>query len=123
LNHPNLLAIFDVGSQDGSHYLVSELLEGKTLRERLSVGPLSLRKAVEYGVQMANGCRMNLSYILSIGGLTSLTIEISQVFLPTRDSSALDLINNVLGTLIGSSVMMAMHERWYRFLGCIEDRR
>ena len=123
MNHPNLLAIFDVGSQDGSHYLVSELLEGKTLRERLSVGPLSLRKAVEYGVQMANGCRMNLSYILSIGGLTSLTIEISQVFLPTRDSSALDLINNVLGTLIGSSVMMAMHERWYRFLGRIEDRR
>jgi eukaryotic-like serine/threonine-protein kinase len=65
LNHPNLLAIFDVGSQDGSHYLVSELLEDKTLRERLSVGPLSLRKAVEYGVQMANGCRMSLSYILS----------------------------------------------------------
>jgi glycopeptide antibiotics resistance protein len=58
-----------------------------------------------------------------IGGLTSLGIEISQVFLPTRDSSALDLINNVLGTLIGSSVMMAMHERWYRFLGRIEDRR
>jgi eukaryotic-like serine/threonine-protein kinase len=55
LNHPNLLAIFDVGSQNGSHYLVSELLEGKTLRERLSEGPLSLRKAVEYGVQMANG--------------------------------------------------------------------
>jgi VanZ family protein len=58
-----------------------------------------------------------------IGGLTSLAIEISQVFLPTRDSSALDLINNVLGTLIGSSVMMAMHERWYRFFGRIEDRR
>ena len=57
-----------------------------------------------------------------IGGLTSLAIEISQVFLPTRDSSALDLINNVLGTLIGSSVMMAMHERWYRFLGRIEHR-
>jgi len=52
LNHPNLLAIFDVGSQDGSHYLVSELLEGKTLRERLSVGPLSLRKAVDW---CANG--------------------------------------------------------------------
>ena len=57
-----------------------------------------------------------------IGGLTSLAIEISQVFLPTRESSALDLINNVLGTLIGSSVMMAMHGRWYRFLGRIEHR-
>ncbi len=55
LNHPNLLAIFDVGRETGSHYLVSELLEGKTLRERLGEGPLPLRKAVDYGVQMANG--------------------------------------------------------------------
>jgi eukaryotic-like serine/threonine-protein kinase len=55
LNHPNLLAIFDVGNQDSSYYLVCELLEGETLRERLNGGPLVLRKAVEYGVQMANG--------------------------------------------------------------------
>ena len=55
LSHPNLLAIFDVGSQNDSHYLVSELLEGETVRERLKAGPLPLRKAVEYGVQMANG--------------------------------------------------------------------
>src|ERR1039458_8833789 len=55
LNHHNLLAIFDVGNQNGSFYLVSELLEGETLRERLSAGPLPLRKAVDYGVQMANG--------------------------------------------------------------------
>jgi len=55
LSHPNLLAIFDVGNQNGSHYLVSELLEGESLRERLNAGPLPLRKAVDYGVQMANG--------------------------------------------------------------------
>jgi serine/threonine protein kinase len=55
LNHHNLLAIFDVGNQNGSHYLVSELLEGETLRERLDGGPLPLRKAVDYGVQIANG--------------------------------------------------------------------
>src|SRR5262249_20260829 len=35
LNHPNILSIFDVGSEQGMHYLVSELLEGETLRERL----------------------------------------------------------------------------------------
>ena len=46
LNHPNLLAIYDVGSQDGVHFLVSELLEGVSLRQRLSEGPLPLRKAV-----------------------------------------------------------------------------
>ena len=55
LNHPNLLAIFDVGSQNGFHYLVSELLEGESLRQRLKKGPLSLRKALDYGVQLANG--------------------------------------------------------------------
>jgi eukaryotic-like serine/threonine-protein kinase len=55
LNHPNLLAIFDVGNQNSSYYLVCELLEGETLRERLNGGPLALRKAVDYGVQMANG--------------------------------------------------------------------
>ncbi len=55
LNHPNLLTIFDVGNQDNSYYLVCELLEGETLRERLSGGPLALRKAVDYGIQMANG--------------------------------------------------------------------
>ena len=41
LNHPNILSIFDIGDQHGSLYVVSELLEGETLRERLRNGPLS----------------------------------------------------------------------------------
>jgi eukaryotic-like serine/threonine-protein kinase len=55
LNHPNILAVFDLGEDDGSPYIVSELLEGATLRERLKEGPLPLRKALEYAVQMAHG--------------------------------------------------------------------
>jgi Tol biopolymer transport system component len=55
LNHPNILAIHDVGSVDGAPYVVSELLEGETLRSRLSSGALPQRKAVDYAVQMANG--------------------------------------------------------------------
>ena len=55
LSHPNLLAIYDVGSQDGLHYLVSEFLEGETLRDRLAGGALGQRKAAEYALQMANG--------------------------------------------------------------------
>ena len=55
LNHPNLLAIYDIGSQDGVHYLVSELLEGESLRERLGQGPLPLRKVVDTAVQLAKG--------------------------------------------------------------------
>jgi len=55
LNHPNILAVFDVGSQDHSPYIVSELLEGETLRARLNSGPLAVRKAVDYAQQIARG--------------------------------------------------------------------
>src|SRR5204862_4818141 len=55
LNHPNILAIYDIGTQDGAPYIVSELLDGETLRERLSSGGLPVRKAVEYAVQIARG--------------------------------------------------------------------
>jgi len=55
LNHPNPLAIHDIGQQDGSPYIVSKLLDGTTLRERLHDGPLPVRKAVEYGQQIACG--------------------------------------------------------------------
>jgi Tol biopolymer transport system component len=55
LNHPNLLAIYDVGAQDGIHYLVSEYLEGQTLRERMGTTPLPQRKVTEYALQIANG--------------------------------------------------------------------
>ncbi len=55
LNHPNIVAIYDVGAQDGIHYIVSELLEGETLRQRIQQAPLPLRKATEFAVQMAHG--------------------------------------------------------------------
>lgn len=55
LNHPNILSIYDIGQQDGSPYIVSELLDGETLRERLRSGPLPLRKAIDYGQQIASG--------------------------------------------------------------------
>jgi eukaryotic-like serine/threonine-protein kinase len=55
LNHPNILAIFDTGQDNGSPYLVSELLEGDTLRAVLDAGVLPQRKTIEYGVQIAQG--------------------------------------------------------------------
>src|SRR5579884_3919653 len=51
LNHPNILAVYQMATQDGVSYLVSELLEGETLRERLRRGPIPVRKAVEYAIQ------------------------------------------------------------------------
>jgi eukaryotic-like serine/threonine-protein kinase len=55
LNHPNILAVYQLGSTDGVIYIVSELLEGESLRERLQRGPLPLQKAVDLGVQIARG--------------------------------------------------------------------
>jgi eukaryotic-like serine/threonine-protein kinase len=55
LNHPNILAVFDIGRHNGSPFLVSELLEGESLRATLDRGPLPQRKTIEYGVQIAQG--------------------------------------------------------------------
>jgi eukaryotic-like serine/threonine-protein kinase len=55
LNHPNILAIHDIGTQNGAPYLVSELLEGNTLRAELEQGRLGSRKIVDCAVQMAQG--------------------------------------------------------------------
>jgi eukaryotic-like serine/threonine-protein kinase len=55
LNHPNILAIFDIGEQDGMRFIVSELLEGESLRARLRQGPVPARKATDYAVQVARG--------------------------------------------------------------------
>ncbi len=55
LNHPNILSIHDTGALDGTRYLVTELLEGETLRERLAGGPLPIRKAVDYALQVCRG--------------------------------------------------------------------
>jgi len=55
LNHPNILGIFDIGQHGETPYLVSELLEGETLRDVLRRGVLSHRKAVDYAIQIAHG--------------------------------------------------------------------
>ncbi len=55
LNHPNILSIYDVGEREGSPYLVTELLEGASLRETLAEGSLSVRKVIEIGAQVAEG--------------------------------------------------------------------
>src|SRR5712691_8971942 len=55
LNHPNLTAVYDIGTQEGAPYVVEELLEGETLRSVLAGGRLSPRKAIDYALQIANG--------------------------------------------------------------------
>jgi eukaryotic-like serine/threonine-protein kinase len=55
LNHPNILAIYDVGFDGSVPYIVSELLQGKNLRQRLTEGPLPVREAEDYALQIALG--------------------------------------------------------------------
>jgi Tol biopolymer transport system component len=55
LNHPNIITLHDIGQHDGAPYVVSELLEGETLRERISGTALAPRRAIEIAKQLASG--------------------------------------------------------------------
>ena len=55
LAHPNILSVFDVGSEGPTAYIVMELLEGATLRNSIAHGPLPARKVIDYGAQIADG--------------------------------------------------------------------
>src|SRR5438093_48197 len=55
LNHPNILIVHDIGTHDGSPYIVSELLEGETLRQRISGTALAQRRAIDYALGVAHG--------------------------------------------------------------------
>src|SRR4029453_17097349 len=55
LNHPNILVIHHIGTYENAPYIVSELLQGETLRERMAGGALPQRKAIDYALQIAKG--------------------------------------------------------------------
>jgi serine/threonine protein kinase len=55
LNHPNILGIHDIGTYEGAPFLVTEFLEGETLREKIEAGPLQVRRAIEYALGVAQG--------------------------------------------------------------------
>ncbi len=55
LSHPNILSIFDFGTESGTAYAVMELLEGETLRDRLDAGRIAPKQAVDYGLQIVKG--------------------------------------------------------------------
>src|SRR5262252_2378954 len=55
LNHPNILTVYDVGTDEKGPYIVSELLEGETLRELIRGKRLTQRKAIEYALQISHG--------------------------------------------------------------------
>jgi eukaryotic-like serine/threonine-protein kinase len=81
LNHPNILAAYDLGAHEGQLYLVTELLEGETLRSRLDQGALPQRKALLYAQQIASGLAAAHDK-----GITHRDLKPENLFL-TRDGS------------------------------------
>jgi serine/threonine protein kinase/dipeptidyl aminopeptidase/acylaminoacyl peptidase len=55
LNHPNIVSVYDVGAADRLHYIVTELIDGETLRQRIPAQGMNSRKAIDLAVQLANG--------------------------------------------------------------------
>ena len=54
LNHPNILTVYEIGEDHSTHYIASELIEGETLRQRLTRGPMQLSEAVDIAIQVAS---------------------------------------------------------------------
>jgi eukaryotic-like serine/threonine-protein kinase len=68
LSHPNILSIFDFGTQDGTAYAVTELLEGETLSVKLACGSMPAKQAVDYALQIARGLACRDLYSTGIRG-------------------------------------------------------
>ena len=114
LNHPNILAIYDVGTHQGSPYIVCERLEGETLRDRLKGTALPQRKAIEVAVQIARGLAAahekgivhrdlkpeNL-FLTSDGRLKILDFGLAKLTRPQSDGSQTDSTESRVGTLSG----------------------
>ena len=111
LNHPNILAIYDVGTHEGSPYLVSELLEGETLRDRMAGGPFSPRKALGHALQIAHGLaaahekgivhrdlKPENIFVTSDGRVKILDFGLAKLAHPQEDGSASHLATMGAGT-------------------------
>src|SRR5580700_3115995 len=57
LNHPNIVSVYDVGEQDGTHYIVSELVQGESLRQTISRGPLPSGQSIRIATQIADALK------------------------------------------------------------------
>src|SRR5215207_1541442 len=125
LNHPNVLAIYDVETHDGAPFVVTELLEGATLREQLRGAPLPRRKALDYAVQVAAGLAAahergivhrdlkpeNL-FVTADGRVKILDFGIAKLVEPAHDAKALtDLptrrLNTDPGVVVGTPGYMS----------------
>jgi Tol biopolymer transport system component len=124
LTHPHICALYDVGHQDGTDYLVMELLEGQTLSERLTKGPLPLDHALRYGSEVAEALdrahRQGVVHrdlkpgnvMLTASGVKILDFGLAKAFGPAASVEALTALPTETpltekGTLLGTVQYMA----------------
>src|SRR6476646_2024613 len=111
LNHPNILSIYDVGKHDGSPYVVSELLQGETLRKRIGGTPLAPRRAIDYASQIANGLaaahekgiihrdlKPENIFVTNDGRLKILDFGLAKLTRPEAESQATNMPTHTAGT-------------------------
>src|SRR5205085_3517766 len=122
LNHPNILAVHDVGVHEGAPYIVSELLEGESLRSRLRRGALPSRKAVDYARQIADGLaaahdknivhrdvKPDNLFITSDGRIKILDFGIAKLTQPSDETGgqAAVIAETEAGVVIGTAAYMS----------------
>jgi tRNA A-37 threonylcarbamoyl transferase component Bud32/pimeloyl-ACP methyl ester carboxylesterase len=130
LSHPNVCAIYDVGRHDETPYVVLELLEGESLRQRLAAGPLAVREAVELGLQAAEALvaahargivhrdlKPENLFATAHGGLKVIDFGLAKLTRPEHaagagadgrvSGSALTVAETVAGSLVGTCAYMA----------------
>ncbi len=122
LNHPNILAIYDVGFEGTVPYIVSELLAGKNLRQRLSEGPIPVREAADYALQIAQGLTAahdrlivhrdlkpeNL-FLTNDGRVKILDFGVAKLQAPAEDRRSIESLTTVTkhGAMIGTVAYMS----------------
>lgn len=122
LNHPNILTIYDIGCDEGIHYLVSELLDGETLADRIGKGPLSTKKAIDFSIQIASGLAAahgkgivhrdlkpaNL-FITRDGRVKILDFGLAKETKPSRDTSGTTAVHRLTeaGSVVGTPGYMS----------------
>ena len=122
LNHPNILAIYDVGFEGTVPYIVSELLEGKNLRERMYAGPILVREAADYALQIVQGLTAahqrlivhrdlkpeNL-FLTNDGRIKILDFGVAKLQAPEEDNRSIENLTTVTkhGALVGTVAYMS----------------